>query len=247
MRALARRIVRDPKASLAAGLFGLLIGALAVFFLTQAKESLSPDPDRARIERIVHDYILAHPDILPEAMDILRDRETAKVVDAHRAAIETPFASAWAGARDGDVTLVEFFDYACPYCHAANADIARLLKEDAKLKVVWRELPVLGDDSIAAAQVSLAAARQGRFHAFRDRLFGAGRPSPNAVAEARQATGVIPVQSAEIDAEIDRNFELARALRATGTPTFVIGDKVLTGAVGYDALKEAIAAARKRG
>ena len=247
MRALARRILRDPKASLAAGFVGLLIGAAAVF-LAQAKgldRPFAADADRARIEEIVRDYIFAHPDILPQAMDRLHDRETAKVVDVHRAAIETPFAGAWAGARNGDVTLVEFFDYACPYCRVTNVDVARLLKEDSKLKVVWRELPVLGEDSVAAAQVSLAAAKQGRFRAFHDQLFGAGRPTQDAVAAARKAAGVTAVQSAEFGTEIDRNFELARALSATGTPTFVVGDKVLGGAVGYDALKEAIAEVRK--
>ena len=111
--------------------------------------------------------------------------------------------------------------------------------------MVWRELPVLGPDSEAAAQVSLAAARQGRFRAFHERMFALGRPSEAVVAAAVQEAGVQREgESAEGRAEIARNIELARAIGASGTPTFVVGDQILQGAVGYDALRAAIAAAR---
>lgn len=243
-----RRFLRERRGSLIAGGAALSVGVAAVVFAATQSDSpdarFSNDPDKARIERIVHDYILAHPEIIPEAYRLLQDREMAKVVDAHRIAIETPFAGAWAGAKDGDVVLVEFFDYACGYCRASNADVARLLKEDQDLKVVWRELPVLGQDSIAAAHVSLAAARQGRFVPFHDQLFAAAPPNPQAIAAVQKSLSVTPLQSAEASREIDKNFELARAIGATGTPTFVVGDKVLSGAVGYDALKAAIAKAR---
>jgi protein-disulfide isomerase len=206
----------------------------------------SADPDRARIEQIVHDYILAHPEIIPEAVKRLHEGEAAKAVDAQRARYETPFAGAWAGAENGDVVLVEFFDYACGFCRAANRDIARLLEEDKGLKVVWRELPVLGEDSVAAAHASLAAAKQGRFRAFHDRLFAAGRPDAAAIAAARQAAGVTAAPSPQFQREIEQNYALARAINASGTPTFVIGDRVIQGAVGYQALKDAIAEARKK-
>ncbi|MDB5697206.1 MAG: DsbA family protein, partial [Alphaproteobacteria bacterium] len=211
-----------------------------------AVSGFAADPDRARIEKVVHDYILAHPEIIPEAMKRLQEGEIAKAVEAHRARFETPFAGAWAGAEKGDVVLVEFFDYACGFCRASNPDIARLLKEDKDLKVVWRELPVLGEDSIAAAQASLAAAKQGRFRAFHDRLFAAGQPDRAAVAAAQTAVGVTAAPSPEFQREIEQNLELARAVNATGTPTFVIGARVIQGAVGYQALKDAIAEARKR-
>ena len=143
--------------------------------------------DRARIEVVVRDYILDHPDIIPEAIDRLRHRELAQAIEANRAAYETPFANAWAGAKDGDVVLVEFFDYACGYCRKSNADIDRLLAEDKKLKVVWREYPVLGQDSLIAAEASLVAARQGKFRQFHDALFAKARPTPDAIAAAQRA------------------------------------------------------------
>jgi protein-disulfide isomerase len=232
------------KLALFAGVGGVLVGAAAMMVAGGSAVSQS-DPDRARIEGIVREYILAHPEIIPEAIQRLQDKQLSKVISDNRAAYETPFAGAWAGAEKGDVVLVEFFDYACGFCRRSNPDIARLLKEDGNLKVVWRELPVLGPDSEAASQVSLAAAQQGKFKAFHDKLFAAGRPTPTAVAAARQAIGVTPVSnSAEFRSEIEKNYELARAINATGTPTFVVGDQVLQGAVGYEALKEAIAAAR---
>ncbi|MEA3033424.1 MAG: hypothetical protein QOH86_1440 [Sphingomonadales bacterium] len=221
------------KGALAAALLGALLGAGAMFVLSGP---------------IVRDYVLTHPELVPEAMQRLEANEALKAIEANRAAIETPFAGAWAGARDGDVTLVEFFDYACPYCHRSNADVDRLLAEDKKLKVVWREWPVLGPDSEAAAQASLAAAAAGRFKPFHDALFAAGRPGPDTIAKARQAAG-LPVEGsapADSQGELERNYRLANALKASGTPTFVVGDRILQGAVGYDALKQAIAEARAR-
>jgi protein-disulfide isomerase len=225
------------KGALAAALLGALLGAGAMFALSGP---------------IVRDYLLTHPELVPEAMQRLEADEAAKAVEANRAAIETPFAGAWAGAKDGDVTLVEFFDYACPYCHRSNADVDRLLAEDKKLKVVWREWPVLGPDSEAAAQASLAAASAGKFRPFHDALFAAGPLSAEKIAKAQQAVGVPAEAVAGVKAgatahgELERNYRLASALKASGTPTFVVGDRVLQGAVGYEALKAAIAEARGR-
>jgi protein-disulfide isomerase len=219
------------KTALAAGLIGALIGGGAVAYGSRQS---------------VRDYLLQNPEILPEAMDVLRAREAAKVVSANRAALETPFAGAWAGAADGDVVLVEFFDYACGYCRKSNADVDRLLREDPKLKVVWREWPVLGADSEAAARASLAAARAGRFKAFYDTLFAAGRPTADSIAKARAAVGLSgDLPAADSDGELRRNFQLATSLEATGTPTFVVGDQIFQGAVGYEALRDAIREARE--
>lgn len=223
-----------------AGAAGLLIGGSAV-----ALSGAGGDGGRAATEKIVREYVLANPEIIPEAMQVLRDRDAAQLIRANRAAIEAPFGSAWAGAADGDVVLVEFFDYACGYCRKSNADVDRLLAEDPKLKVVWREYPVLGEDSLAAAEASLAAAEQGRFRSFFDQLFAQGRPTPAAIAAARSRTGVAAASGSPLHrAEIEKNHQLARALGANGTPTFVVGDKVLHGALGYAALKAAIAEAR---
>jgi len=239
-----RRGVLGRSGGLAAGLIGLLIGASAVALW--AKTGNTPAPtERAATEKIVHDYLLANPELIPAAMQRLQDRETAKAIGARRAAYETPFGSAWAGAEDGDVVLVEFFDYACGYCRKSNADVDRLLREDKGLKAVWREFPVLGEDSVLAAEASLAAAQQGKFAAYFTRQFALGRPNARTVAEAQRAAGVTPMPASQAArSEIERNYGLTSAIQASGTPTFVVGDRVLHGAVGYDALKQAIAVAR---
>jgi protein-disulfide isomerase len=206
--------------------------------------------DRAAIETVVREYILSHPEILPEAMKNLEARELKKVVETNRKQIETPFAGAWEGAADGDVTMVEFFDYSCGYCRASREAVEQLVAEDKKLKVVYRELPILGVDSVAAARASLAVAQQGNYAAFHRTIYATGHPSSGVINAAIAKAGAKPDQVREasrsqaVNAEIGHNLELQRQLQLTGTPGWVIGDQVINGAVGYDELKKAIAAAR---
>jgi protein-disulfide isomerase len=198
---------------------------------------------------IVRQGLLADPRILSDTVDALRDAQYAPVLAANRAAIETPFGSSWKGAAKPEVTLVEFFDYACPYCKASNPSVDRLLQEDKGLRVIYRELPILGPDSLTAARLSLEASKLGRFAQFHDTLWATGRPAVDSNAKAAAAAGLAPepTQDPEIEAELNRNMKLAGELGATGTPLFVVGNRVMNGAVGYDALKEAIARARQKG
>lgn len=199
--------------------------------------------------RIVREGLLADPQILVDTADALRDRQYEPTLTAQRAALETPFGSSWKGSAKPDVVLVEFFDYACPYCKTSNPHIERLIKEDKGLRVVYRELPILGPQSVAAARLSLAASKAGRFNQFHDALWEAGRPGPETLAVASRAAGLkLPVApTPDAEAELNRNFKLAGQLGATGTPLFVVGNKVMNSAVGYDALKKAIADARAKG
>jgi protein-disulfide isomerase len=198
--------------------------------------------------RIVRQGMLADPNILTETVEALRDSQFAPVLNTNRSAIETPFGSSWRGAAKPEVTLVEFYDYACPYCKASNPNIDRLLKEEPGLRVVYRELPILGRDSVAAARVALQASQRGKFNQFHDALWAAGRPSPQTIAAAAKAAGIVPEpqNSPAIEAELKRNFQLAGQLGATGTPMFIVGDRVMNGAVGYDTLKQAIEKARAK-
>ena len=145
------------------GLIAAAAGAAATFAATTSVSTPVAMADKATIERIVRNYILDHPEILPQAMERLQARELAKTINANRKLIETPYAGAWEGSANADVTVVQFFDYACGYCRASLPDIDRLLKDDPKLKIVYRELPVLGPDSEAAAHLSLAIATRGGY------------------------------------------------------------------------------------
>ena len=221
-----------------ASVAGIAIGAAGMLYF-------GPSADEARVGQIVHNYVMENPELLPAAMEELERKQASAAVAPRLAQFQTPYAGAWAGAQDGDVVLVEFFDYACGYCRATNATVDRLLAEDPKLKVVWRELPVLGPDSQEAAVASLAAAEQGRFRQFHTALFAGGRPTPQAVAQAQAQAGVRPAAATEGHRqELSRNMELANAIRATGTPTFVVGEQVFHGAVPYEDLKAAIDRAR---
>jgi protein-disulfide isomerase len=207
-----------------------------------------PGVDRATTERVIHDYLLNNPEILPQAMERLERNRAAQVIDRQRDRIERPFSGAWAGAADGDVTMTVFTDYACTFCRASLADIDRLLREDRNLKVVFRELPILSPDSEPAARLALAAARRGRYMPMHRALFETGSPDADARRDAAVnldvANDSAALGDAAITRELEGNIALARDLGIDGTPSWVIGDRMLTGAVGYDQLRAAISAAR---
>lgn len=198
----------------------------------------------------VRAYLLKNPEVLQEVMERLRTKQMAAQIEPHRQQIETPYAGAWIGAKDGDVTLVQFFDYACGYCRASLPDVQRLVRDDKRVKVVFRELPILSRESEVAARASLGAAEQGRFAAFHDAMYAAGRPSPETIAGAVRQVGLdqaklqAAMNTPRAEQELGRNIELARTLGFTGTPSWVVGDQVLSGAVGYEALKRAVEQAR---
>ncbi len=234
------------------GGIAMLVGAGAAVWAMGATVPAIGTTDRAAIEKIVREYILSHPEILPEAMRNLEEREVSKAVSQNRSAIERPFEGAWEGAADGDVTLVEFFDYNCSYCRSSLPTVTRLLAEDKKLKIVYRELPILGEASEIAARHSLAVAQLGNYGAFHRLLFGAGRTSPAVIDDALNKSGTdrarvkAALMSPAIDREITQNLSLQRSLNLNGTPSWVVGNRVFAGAVGYDELKKAIAEARAK-
>lgn len=229
-----------------AGAAILALAALATFFGLRAYGG----SDRAEVEEIVHAYLLEHPEVIPQAMERYQANQAGRRVDAIREPLERAFAGAWAGAENGDVTVVEFFDYACGYCRQSVPDIVRLIREDFDVRFVFRELPILSPESEVAARYSLAAAQQGDFFDFHQAMYAAGRPGDAAIASAMQASGVdraraeAAIDAPEIAAELESNMALARQLQLTGTPAFIVGDQVLSGAVGYERLKQAIEEAR---
>ena len=167
---------------------------------------------------------------------------------ANRRDIETPFGSAWAGNPKGDVTLVEYFDYNCGYCRASLPMIADLIKRDPKLRVVYRDLPILSDESRVAARASLLAAQQGKFQAFHDALYAGGPVSDASIQAAAAKAGVSlsGLQSPVITAEIAKNMQTAVKLGMNGTPSWVVGDRILSGALPIEEIEKAIQAARAR-
>ncbi|MHA4838911.1 DsbA family protein [Sphingopyxis sp. MSC1_008] len=206
---------------------------------------------KAEVETIVADYIKANPQIIPEALEAQRNGEIAKAIDTIRPALEKPYAGAWAGNADGDVTLVVFTDYACGFCRASVPDVDRLIREDKRLKVVFRELPIIAPQSRDAAIMALAAARQGKYDAFHHAMFAAGSLDKAAIAAAAEKVGVVTDGTADATAnealfqrELDSNLAIATQLQLNATPTWIVGNQLFQGQIGYDALKQAVAKAR---
>ncbi|MBU3078311.1 DsbA family protein [Sphingomonas sp. XMGL2] len=226
---------------------GATIGAVGAGVLYAAVPQAMPS-NRAEMESLVHDYIMAHPEIIPQAMAKAQENAVAQLVRANKSALETPYAGAVGGNPRGDVTLVEFFDYACGYCRASVADVDRLIADDRNLRVVFREFPILSPQSEVAARSSLSAAKAGTFMAFHRAMYAKGKVTAADIAQVEKATGTPhPGQiDADHDKELEKNVMLARALQLSGTPAFIVGDRILNGAVGYDQLKAAIDAERAK-
>ncbi len=244
-----RAALSNRKMQMLLGFFAFTAAAAGTALAVQAPAAVS-GTDKAAIEKIVHDYILAHPEIIPQAIEKLQAQRMSGTIEANRAAIETPYAGAWEGAAKGDVTVVEFFDYACGYCRSSLPDIAKLLADDKGVKLVYRELPILSEQSSDAAKVSLLAAEKGQYVPYHKALYDAGRVTRDTIFAAAARVGIdrkaaeAAMVATRYDAEIQSNIALAQKLQASGTPTFVIGGQVLNGAVGYEALKAAVASAR---
>ncbi len=241
---------------------GLLLAASLLITGPVSAEPFKAD-QKSEIEQIVRDYLLANPEVIRDALQELERRQA----EEERLAAEQTIADASGvlfnstrqvelGNPKGDVTLVEFFDYNCGFCKRSLSDMLRLIEEDKNLRVVLKEFPVLGQPSVEAAQVSIAAnivdpAKYADFHQqlllSRNRANKAGalQIAGNAgydVAEVEKA-----MEDPEVIATIEEVYELANRLRLTGTPSFVVGDEVVMGAVGYDSLKEKIASIRSCG
>jgi protein-disulfide isomerase len=215
--------------------------------------------DKAAVEKVVHDYLIANPEVLVEAMTVLRERQQqAEAADRqvalkdHKAALYQDASTPVAGDPKGDVTVIEFFDYACPYCKQVALDLQKLLKADAHVRLLYKEYPVLGPNSLLAAKAALAARLQGKYVEFHNALMST-RGQFNEEVLMRVA-GTVGLDTAKlktdmatpaIEAALKGNRELADALTIHGTPAFIIGGSVYPGAMDLDALKQLVAAARK--
>lgn len=228
-----------------AGIILLALGTAGGWLLE--KNRAGGSLDRAEVEKVVREYILANPEILPEAIERLRAKENAKQVAASGDKMFEPFPGAVLGNPQGKVTLVEFSDFACSFCRASVPELEALIAENPELKVVIRELPIIAPTSPEAARWGLAAAEQGRYPAFHRAMFAAGRTDPASIEAAARAAGLDLERARrftadpKVEAEIAANLGYARELRLEGTPAWVVGDQLLTGAVGKAALAKAIA------
>ncbi len=221
------------------------------------------DMDRAAIEAIVRDYLVANPEVIVEVQQALEARERETRLVAQRQAITDSsdhiFNAAYdgiVGNPEGDVTVVEFFDYNCGFCKRAMEDMDAMVEADPELRFVLKEFPILGPDSRAAHVVSmafrtLAPEQYGDFH--RELLMSTGRASEASAIRIALSHGVAEedlrreMQNPEIEAAFEATYRLADQLNVTGTPSYVIGDEMVFGAQGLAALAEKVEQARDSG
>lgn len=196
-------------------------------------------------------YLLANPEVLPRAMEVLDQRERQARIGPLRDRLELPFPGAVLGNPEGTVTLVEFADYSCGYCRQSVSDVERLVAEHPDLRVVIREFPILRAESADAARMALAAAQQGKYAAFHKAMFELGTPSAATIEAAAKQADVdlaearTAIASGRFDPFLQANHELAAQIGISGTPGWVVGDRVIDGAVGHAALAGAIEEARE--
>ena len=225
----------------------------------QAGEALTPAQKEA-VEELIRDYILRHPEIVEEAAGALQRKRDKAERDAVQAALkqnrnELFFdpAAPVGGNVEGDVTVVEFFDYRCPVCKRAHPIVAELMRSDKMIRRVYKEWPILGPDSVRAARAALASRKQGKYLAYHDALMVApGKLGAGAVFAIAKRVGLDvdrlrrDMNDPGIRRTLSRSFALADALKLNGTPSFVIGDTVLRGARDLATMRHLVAQARKR-
>jgi len=218
---------------------------------------------RQEIEAIIKDYLIAHPEVIKEVMAELERRQQEAEAEKRRVTLEENKATLFRsphqvvlGNPQGNVTMVEFFDYNCGFCKRALSDMLDLIKSDSNLKFVLKEFPVLGEGSVEAARVAVAARMQDtsgkKYLEFHQKLLG-GRGAADkmrALAVAKEvgfdmARIEKDMGSDEVKKTIEENMKLADALGVNGTPSYVVGEEVVVGAVGIEALREKLKAEQK--
>ena len=242
----------------------LRIAALLLLLgLTALAGAQQPPAQRSveDIEKIVREYLLKNPEVIFEAVDRHREKQGRLQADRDRTAVRRHAKALLAdpdsfvgGNPDGDVTLVEFFDYRCGYCKQFAPLLTSIMKQDPKLRVVYKEFPVLGPDSFRAAQAALAARDQGYYLEFHEALMAADAPlTDKAVMTVARAVG-LDVDRLKRDMEtpkvlniLGNNHRLAEALAIDGTPTLIVGDSIVRGAIPMADLAALIARARSGG
>lgn len=226
----------------------------------QAQDTTSSPAADPALDQKIHDYILAHPEVIAESLqkyqqqlEAAKQQSQAQVVKDLQPQLVSNPASPVLGNPNGNVTVVEFLDYRCPYCKAMHQSIADMIAGDGNVRVVVKEFPILGEDSVLAARAALAAGKQGKYAEMHTALMTfKGKLGAKDIETVAQEIGLDAVKlkedmaAPEVDQELQQNYDLAEAMGINGTPAFVIGDKLIPGAIKLDELKAHIATAREK-
>ncbi len=251
-------------ARISALLASLAVGLTALAFSTPLAADEFSASQKSEIEAIIKDYLTKNPEVLRDAISALETRAKAAEADARNKLVSdmqgplytSPY-QAIVGNPNGKLTLIEFFDYNCGYCKKMLPDMARLMKDEPDLRLILRDYPILSDASVEAAEVAAAVRNQfkgDKFWEFHQKLLGSRGPIGKAQALAvAQALGADmdkiskDMEAPSVKEGLDESDRLGRDLALNGTPSYVVGDETVVGAVGYDALKAKLDNVRKCG
>ena len=244
----------------------LLLGLAGLWFFISfgshfGSKAIAADISQAEFGQRVRAYLLEHPEVINEALNRLQARQAEQDAAAAKSALKVHADallhdpdSPVGGNPDGSVTLVEFFDYNCPYCKMMAPLIVQAAAADPQLRIVYKEFPILGPGSVFAARAALAASKQGKYEPFHRALYQVRGPVDEAkVLETAKAVGIdidrmkADMQGKTIEGELQNNIKLGDVLQITGTPGFVVGDQITTGARDLKALQALISDARISG
>jgi len=244
----------------AAAIAGIAAAALAFTFLPSARQALAPY-EKSQIEAVVQSYIEAHPEIVAKALDAAQAQRKAAELREQRASLRAKADAIFRDPSDpvlgnpaGDVTIVEFFDYRCPYCKRSMPDVMQTVNGDGHIRLVLKEFPILGPNSVLATRAALASIQQGKYAPFHEAMLASkSELNEGAILALAEANGIDTkrltedMKSPAIDALIKKNYRLADDLKIEGTPVFIIGDRLIPGAVDKSALERLVQEARKKG
>lgn len=237
----------------------LSVTALIASCALQAQE-VSTVSSKANIEEIVREYILKHPEVLMQSVQAYQERErlaaqhrSNAAVGGNRRELFDDATSPVSGPADAGIAIVQFFDYKCGYCRRVSPTLSKLLEAHKNVRVIFKELPILGPESHMASRAALAAAKQGAYEAFHQKLIGLSGPiTPEIIEDTGRQLGLdlarlkTDMSSQEVAAILVQNKRLANALGVESTPSFVIGNELISGAMDLTRFEELIAKAGTR-
>jgi protein-disulfide isomerase len=227
--------------------------------IAQDKSSFTP-AQREELKTLVRDYLIKNPEVIAEAIEALqakaeseKDQRRNATIAMFKTELFNPAEKTIIGNLQGDVTIVEFFDYNCGYCKSMFNDLMQTMKSDGKIRVVLKELPILGPNSVTATKAALASRNQRKYAEFHQALISyKGQINEAAITAVAKGVGLNVEKLMEdmkdptFDDIIEKNRELARAMDVTGTPALLIGDTYIGGAIGKDQMQKIIADTRKK-
>ncbi len=232
------------------------VGTVSLLNLMPASDAAESGP----IGEVIHRYIVEHPEVITEAADVLRQRqqaariaEASRRIEENRSALYEDASAVVTGNVDGDVTIVEFFDYNCPYCKRVYPTLVQLREDDSGLRFIFKDFPILGPASVFAARAALASRNQNKYTEFHDALMSQRERLTNEIILSTAGAIGLDIEQlerdmkdSEIDEIIDRNLALAERLQLTGTPSFIIGETLIPGLADRVYLEAVIAETRAK-